>query len=148
MNRQRKYDLCIQRNSVWPWNKKEILPFSATWVSLEKFTLNETNQAQKDRHCMIALYVWSKRAGMWSQMGLRSITANKASGGGGIPVELFQILEDDAVKVLHSICKQMWKTQQWPLDWKRSVFIPITKIGHAKECSNYHTIGLIHTLVK
>ena len=71
---------------------------------------------------------------------------NKASGGGGIPVELFQILKFDAVKVLHSICQQIWKTQQWPQDWKRSVFIPIPKKGNAKECSNYCTIALIsHT---
>ena len=77
---------------------------------------------------------------------LGSITTNKASGGDGIPNELFQILKDDAVKVLHSICKQIWKTQQWPRDWKRSVFIPIPKKGNAKECSNYHTIALIsHT---
>ena len=77
---------------------------------------------------------------------LGSITANKASGGDGIPVELFQILKDDSVKVLHSICQQIWKTQQWPQDWKRSVFIPITKKGNAKECSNYHTFALIsHT---
>ena len=68
---------------------------------------------------------------------------SKASGGDGIPVELFQILKDDAVKVLHSICQQIWKTQQWPQDWKRSVFIPIPKKGNAKECSNYHTIALI-----
>ena len=68
---------------------------------------------------------------------------NKASGGDGIPVELFQILKDDAVKVLHSICQQIWKTQQWPQDWKRSVFIPIPKKGNAKEYSNYHTIALI-----
>ena len=74
---------------------------------------------------------------------LESITTNKASGGDGIPVELFQILEDDAVKVLHSICQHIWKTQQWPQDWKRSVFIPIPKKGNAKECSNYHTIALI-----
>ena len=67
---------------------------------------------------------------------------NKASGGDGIPVELFQILKDDAVKVLHSTCQQMWKTQQWPQDWKRSVFIPIPKKGNAKECSNYCTITL------
>ena len=67
---------------------------------------------------------------------------NKASGGDRIPVELFQILKDDAVKVMHSICQQMWKTQQWPQDWKRSVFIPIPKKGKAKECSNYHTIAL------
>ena len=71
---------------------------------------------------------------------------NKASGGDGIPAELFQILKDDAVKVLHSIWQQIWKTQQWPQDWKRSVFIPIPKKGNAKECSNYHTIALIsHT---
>ena len=68
---------------------------------------------------------------------------NKASGGDGIPVKLFQILKDDAVKVLHSICQQIWKTQQWPQDWKRSVFIPVPKKGNAKECSNYHTIALI-----
>ena len=72
-----------------------------------------------------------------------SITMNKASGGDGIPAELFQILKDDAVKVLHSICQQTWKTQQWPQDWKRSVFIPIPKKGNAKECSNYHTIAFI-----
>ena len=71
---------------------------------------------------------------------LKSITTNKASGGDGIPVEPFQILKDDAVKVLHSICQQIWKTQQWPQDWKRSVFIPIP---NAKECSNYCTIALI-----
>ena len=74
---------------------------------------------------------------------LGSITTNKASGCGGIPVELSQILKDDAVKVLHSTCQQIWKTQQWSQDWKRSVFIPIAKQGNAKECSNYHTIALI-----
>ena len=74
---------------------------------------------------------------------LGNITTNKASGGDGIPVELFQILKDDAVKVLHSVCQQIWKTQQWPQDWKRSVFIPIPKEGNAKECSNYCTIALI-----
>ena len=74
---------------------------------------------------------------------LGSIATNKASGGDGIPVELFQNLKDDAVKVLHSICQQIWKTQQWPRDWKTSVFIPIPKKGNAKECSNYSTIALI-----
>ena len=74
---------------------------------------------------------------------LESITTKKASGGDGIPVELFQILKDDAVKVLYSTCQQMWKTQQWPQDWKRAVFILITKKGNAKECSSYHTIALI-----
>ena len=74
---------------------------------------------------------------------LENITTNKASGSDGIPVELFQILKDDAVKVLDSICQQIWKTQQWPQDWNRSVFIPIQKKGNAKECSNYRTIALI-----
>ena len=77
---------------------------------------------------------------------LGSIPTNKASGGDGIPVELFQILKDDAMEVQHSICQQIWKTQQWPQDWKRSVFIPVPKKGNPKECSNYSTIALIsHT---
>ena len=86
--------------------------------------------------CLFNLFKWA----------LESITMNKVSGGDGIPVELLQILKDDAVKVLHSICQHIWKTQQWPQDWKRSVFIPILKKGNAEECSNYHTIALIHTL--
>ena len=80
---------------------------------------------------------------MQSQEAIGSITINKASRGDGIPVELFQILKDDAVKVLYSICQQIWKTQQSSQDWKRSVFIPIPKKGNAKECSNYHTIALM-----
>ena len=74
---------------------------------------------------------------------LESITTNKASGGDRISVELFQILKDDAVKVLQLICQEIWKTQQWPQDWKRSIFIPIPNKGNDKECSNYHTIALI-----
>ena len=81
-----------------------------------------------------------EREAKWA---LGSITTNKASGGYGIQDELFQIVKDDAVKVLQSICQQIWKTQQWPQDWKRSVFIPIPKKGNAKECSNYHKIPLI-----
>ena len=80
---------------------------------------------------------------MWVKWALGSITTNKGSGGDGIPAELFQILKDDVVKVLHSICQQIWKTQQWPQDWKRSVFIPIPKKSNAKERSNYCTIELI-----
>ena len=79
---------------------------------------------------------------------LGSITMNKASGGDGIPGELFQILKDDAMNVLHSICQQIWKTQQWPQDWQRSVFIPIPKKDNAKECSNCHTLYSSHMLVK
>ena len=78
-----------------------------------------------------------------AKWALGSVTMNKASGCDGIPVELFQILKDDAVKVLHSICQQIWKNQQWPQDWKWSVFIPVPKKGNPKECSNYHTIALI-----
>ena len=78
-----------------------------------------------------------------AQWALGSITMNKASGGDGIPVELFQILQVDAVKVLHSICQKIWKTQQWPQNWKRSVFIPVPKKGSTKECSNYCTIAHI-----
>ena len=80
---------------------------------------------------------------MQSQLGLRSSTTNKASGGDRIPVELFQILKDGAIKVLHSICQQTWKTQQWPQDWKRSIFIPIPKKGNAKGSLNYCTVVLI-----
>ena len=76
---------------------------------------------------------------------LGSIMTNKASGGDGIPVELLQILQDDAVKVLYSICQKIWKTQQWTQDWMRSVFIPIPKKGNAKECSNYRIIALFST---
>ena len=93
----------------------------------------------------ITMMVWSPRArypGVWSQVGLRK-HHYKASGGDGMPAELSQILKDDAVKVLHSICWYIWKTQQWPQDWKRSVFIPVPKKGNAKECSNYHTIAFI-----
>ena len=79
---------------------------------------------------------------------LESIPTNKANGGDGIPVELFQILKEDAVNVLHSICQQIWKTQQWPQDWKRSVFLPIPKKCNAKECSNYRTIVLISHAIK
>ena len=79
---------------------------------------------------------------------LGSITINKASGGDGIPVDLFQILKDDTVKVLHSICQKIWKTQQWPQDWKKSIFTVIPKKGNAKECSNYHTVVPIPQLAK
>ena len=82
------------------------------------------------------------------QWALRSIAMNKASGGGEIPVKLFQILKAEAVKMLHSVCQQIWKTWQWPQDWKKSVFIPIPKKGSAKECSNYRTIALISHVSK
>ena len=89
------------------------------------------------------MMVWSDILEYEVKWALESITRNKASGGDGIPVELFQILKDDALKVLQSICQQVWKTQLWPKDWKRSVFIPNPKKGDAKECSNYYTIAHI-----
>ena len=94
--------------------------------------------------------VWprAKHPGVRSQWDLGSITTDKAGGGDGIPVELFQILKYDAVKVLHSMCQHFWKTQQWPKDWKRSVFITIPKKGHDKKCSNYCTIRLISNASK
>ena len=99
--------------------------------------LYEKDIPDPDNHDGVTTYLEPdilKREVKWA---LGSITTTKASGGNGIPVELFQILKDDAVKVLHSICQQMWKTQQWPQNWKRSVFIPIPKKGNVKECSDY-----------
>ena len=96
-----------------------------------------------DNHDGVVTYLEPDILGCEVKWALGSIATNKASGGDGIPAELFQILKDDVVKVLHSICQQIWKTQQWPQDWKRSVFIPIPKKGNAKECSDYHTIALI-----
>ena len=97
------------------------------------------------------MMVWSPRTrhpGMWSQVGVRKHYTNKASGGDGMPSELFLILKDDAVKVLHSVCQQIWKTQQWPQYWKMSVFISVPKKGNAKEYSNCHTIVFIHLLAR
>ena len=96
-----------------------------------------------DNHNNVVTHLESDILECEVKWALGSITTNKASGGDGIPVELFQILKDDAVKVLHSICQQIWKIQQWPQDWKRSVFISIPKKDNAKECSNYCTIALI-----
>ena len=99
-----------------------------------------------DNHDDVITHLEPAILGCKVKRALGSITRNKASGGDGIPVELFQILKDDAVKMLYSICQKIWKTQQWPQDWKRSVFIPILKKGNAKECSNYCTIAFIsHT---
>ena len=96
-----------------------------------------------DKHDGVATHLEPDILECEVKWALGSITVNKASGGDGIPAELFQILKDDAVKVLHSMCLQIWKTQQWPQDWKRSVFVPILKKGSAKEYSNYHTVALI-----
>ena len=96
-----------------------------------------------DNHDGVITYLETEILEFEIKWALGSITMNKASGSDEIPVELFQILKDDAVEVLHSICQQIWKTQQWPQDWKRSVFIPVPKKGKAKECTKYHTIALM-----
>ena len=96
-----------------------------------------------DKHDGVITHLESNILECKVKWALGSIIMNKASGGDGIPAELYQILKDDAVKVLHSTCQKIWKTQQWPQDWKRSIFIPIPKMDNAKECSNYHTIALI-----
>ena len=107
-----------------------------------------TKQQKKDHHNGMITHLEPDILECEFKQALGSITTSKGGGGDDIPVELFQILRDDAVKVLHSICQQIWKTQQWPQDWKRSVFIPIRKKGNAKECSDYTQLHSSHTLVK
>ena len=111
--------------------------------------LQKKNFNDQDNHDGVVTHLEPDILGCEVKRTLGNITTNKASRGDGIPVELFQILKDDAVKVLHSICQQIWKTQQWPQDWKRSVFITILKKGNAEACSHYHTTALIsHTANK
>ena len=113
---------------------------------IHRRTIQKKNLNDPDNHEDVITHLEPDILECEVKWALGSITMNKASGGDGILAELFQILKDDAVKVLHSICQQIWKTQQWPQDWKRSVFIPIPKKDNARECSNYHTIALIsHT---
>ena len=103
----------------------------------------QKNYHDPDNHDGVITYLEPDILECEVKWALGNITTNKASGGDRNPAELFQILKDDDVNMLHSICQKIWKTQQWPQDWKRSVFIPISKKGNAKECSNYHTIALI-----
>ena len=117
---------------IWVWVD------SGSWWWTGRLGMLQSMASQRVRHDWVTELHWTKF--FWA---LESIIINKASGGDGIPVELLQILKDDAVKVLHSICQWIWKTQQWPQDWKRSVFIPIPRKGNAKGCSNYCTIALI-----
>ena len=116
-------------------------------VRIHKRTVQKRT-AQPDNHDGVITHLEPDILECEVKWALGSISMSKASGGDGIPVELFQILKDDAVKVLHSIGQQIWKTQQWPQDWKRSVFIPIPKKDNAKECSNYTQLHSSHTLVK
>ena len=130
--------------NVWPDEKQEL------WISdIKKRWQEYTEELYKNdlhnqgNHSGVITHLEPDILEYEVKWALGCITTNNASGGDGIPVELFQIMEDDAVKVLYSICQQIWKTQQWPQDWKRSVFIPIPKKGNVKQCSNYHTIALI-----
>ena len=112
------------------------------WILYQK-NYTKKNLHDPDNHDGMITYLMPDILECEAKWALGSITTNKVSGGDGIPVELFHILKNDAVKLLHSICQQIGKTQQWPQDWKRSVFIPITNKGNAKECSNYRTIAII-----
>ena len=124
------------------WSPHPIPPPS--WSSKQEYTeLYKKDLHDPDNHDGVITHLEPDILECEVKWALGSITMNKASGGDGILVELFQILKEDTVKVLHSICQQIWKTQQWPQDWKRSVFTPIPKKGNAKECSNYCTIALI-----
>ena len=116
-----------------------LLPNSLVWATL----VYKKDLHNPDNHDGVVTHLEPDILECEVRWALENITTNKASGGDEIPIELFQILKDDAVKVLHSICQQIWKTQQWPQDWKRSVFIPTPEKGNAKECSNYRTIALI-----
>ena len=123
---------------VWTWQKQKILRRGG------KNTQNYTkNLHDPDNQDGVITHLEPDILEYEVKWALEGITMNIASGGNEIAAELFKFLKDDAVKVLHSICQQIWKTQQWPQDWKRSVFIPIQKKDNAKECSNYHTIALI-----
>ena len=119
-------------------------PIQYCKVKKKKYTeLYKKELHDPDNHDGVITHLEADILKLEVKWALGSITTNNASGGDGIPVELFQIPKDDAVKVLHSVCQQIWKTQQWPQDWKRSVFIPIPKKGNAKKRANYCTIALI-----
>ena len=126
------------RNGMDPTEAEDIKKWQEYTEELYKKDLHD-----QDNHDDVITHLEPDILECEVKWALEIITTHKASGGDGIPVELFQVLKDDAVKVLHSICQQIWKTQQWPQDWKRSVFISIQKKGNAKDCSNYCTIALI-----
>ena len=129
---------------------KDLTEVEETKKRYKEYTeeLHKNGLSDPDIHNGVATHLEPDILGCEVKWALGSITTNKAGGGDGIPAELFKILKDDAMKVLHSVCQQIWKTQQWPQDWKRSVFIPIPKKGNAKECSSYHTIALISQVSK
>ena len=115
---------------------------------IHRRTVKKKNLHDKDNHDDVTTHLEPDILECEIKWSLGSISMNKASGGDGIPMELFQILKDDVVKVLHSVYQHIWKTHQWPRDWKREVFIPISKKDNVKECLNYHTLALISMLAK
>ena len=131
----------MQRNSVNSKSKGESRD-NNSYINLSK-NINYYSVSGLDKYDGVNTHLDPDILGCKVKWALGSIITNKARGGDGIPIELFQIQKDDTVKVLHSICQQIWKTHQWPQDWKRSVSTSIPKKGNAKECSNYHTIALI-----
>uniref|UniRef100_A0A4W2C205 RNA-directed DNA polymerase n=1 Tax=Bos indicus x Bos taurus TaxID=30522 RepID=A0A4W2C205_BOBOX len=143
--RDTKGTFCAKMSSIKDRNGMDLTEAEAIKKRWQEYTeeLYKKDLHDPDNHDGVITHLEPDVLECEVKWALESITTNKASGGDGIPVELFQILKDDAVKVLHSICQQIWKTQPWPQDWKRSVFVPIPKKGNAKECSNYRTIALI-----
>ena len=125
-------------------NNKDLTEAEDIKKRLQKYTeeLYKKDLHDADNHDGVVTHLEPDILECEVKWALESITTNKTSGSDGIPAELFKILKDDVVKVLHSLCQQIWKTQQWPQDWKRSVFFPIPKKCNTKECSNYHTIAL------
>ena len=124
---------------------KDLTEVEETKKRYQEYTeeLHKKGLNDPDNHNGVVTHLEPDILGCEVKWALGSITTNKAGGGDGIPAELFKILKDDAMKVLHSVCQQIWKTQQWPQDWKRSLFIQMSKEGNGKECSNYHTSVLI-----
>ena len=143
--RDTKGNFHVKIGTIKDWNRMDLTEAEDIKKRWQKYTeeLYRKDLHDPDNHDAVIIHLEPVILDWKVKWALGTITMNKAGGGNGIPVELFQILKDDAVKVLHSICQQMWNTQQWPQDWKRSVFIPIPKKGNAKECSNYHTIAHI-----
>ena len=127
-------------------NSKNVLIYTVQWQ--EYTELYKKDLHDPDNHDGVITHLEPDILGCEDKWALESITMNKASGGDGSPVEPFQILKDDAMKVLHSICQQIWKTQQWPQDWKKSLFIPIPKKGNAKNAQTTAQVHLSHMLVK
>ena len=132
-------------DTIRDWNSIDLTEAENIKKRWQEYTekLYKKDLHDPDNHDGVITHLEQDILGSEVKWALGNITTSKASGGDGIPVGLFQILKGDAVKVMHSICQQIWNTQQWSQDWKRSVLIPIPKKGNAKECSNYHTIALI-----